>query len=182
MSKEIRSLKNQLQKATKSSQDIDELKRQFSKEKDAQESALLRLHAEINEKEEHIELLKALNNEQEASLSALKEIQQAETPKRKGRDTVSTENPTPEEKTQSAPEEEKPSTPKEDALEASSSLDTRDQSAHDPPSPAANRAYTNEDPVINNITAIEQTPPDKRKPHISIKLTKPVEESSLNSL
>ena len=63
MSKEIRSLKNQLQKATKSSKDIDELKRQFSKEKDEQESELLRLHAEINEKEEHIELLKALNNE-----------------------------------------------------------------------------------------------------------------------
>ena len=82
MSKEIRSLKNQLQKATKSSKYIDELKCQFSKEKDEQESELLRLHAEINEKEEHIELLKALNNEQEASLSALKEIQQAETPKR----------------------------------------------------------------------------------------------------
>lgn len=44
MSKEIRSLKKQLQKATKSSKDIDELKRQFSKGKDEQESELLRLH------------------------------------------------------------------------------------------------------------------------------------------
>ena len=58
-------------------------------------------------KKRNIELLKALNNEQEASLSALKEIQQAETPKRKGRDTVSTENPTQEEKTQSSFSEEK---------------------------------------------------------------------------
>ena len=132
-------------------------------------------------KKRNIELLKALNNEQEASLSALKEIQQAETPKRKGRDTVSTENPTQEEKTQSSfSEEKKTSTPEEDALETSSSLGTRDELGHDPPSPTANRA--NEDPVIDNMTAIEQTTPDKRKPHISIKLTKPVEESSLNSL
>ena len=107
-------------------------------------------------------------------------LQQAETPKRKGRDTVSTENPTPEEKTQSAPEEEKPSTPKEDALEASSSLGTRDELGHDPPSPTANKA--NEDPVIDNMTAIEQTTPDKAQLNVSTKLTKPVEESSLNSL
>ena len=59
-------------------------------------------------------------------------------------------------------------------------MGTRDELGHDPPSPTANRA--NEDPVIDNMTAIEQTTPDKAQLNVSTKLTKPVEESSLNSL